>query len=159
MYRRISMTALLFSGLCALGHADDRSDIEAIVKEYSRLEASGDVTTQANLMTADRLWTAGGQRRTDQSLNMQIQQAGMDRRNARYPNAKVFYDARDVIVRVYGGDAAVASFYWYTNVVLSADSDEPNPHIAPTIVTMFLTKQGGVWKIAASHASLLNPSN
>lgn len=115
MYRNVFLLASLFSVLGASAYADDRSDIEALLKEYSRLEAVGDVTSQANLMTRDRLWTAVGQRRTDQALNMKIQQAGMDQWKARHPNAKVFYDARDLIVRVYGGDAAVASFYWYAN--------------------------------------------
>jgi len=159
MYRKAILPALLILILCPLGYADDREDIEAVVHEFSRLEAAQDVMTQAKLMTPDRLYVSGPGRRTNQALNMEIQQAGIDRNKKRFPNAKVFYDARDLIVRVYGGDAAIASFYWYANIILSPEAEGPNPQLSPTVVTLFLVKEGGAWKIAASHNSLLNPSN
>ncbi len=159
MYRRAIFLALLILILCPLGQADDREDIDALVQEFSRLEAAQDVMTQAKLMTPDRLYVSGPGRRTNQALNMEIQQAGRDQFTKRFPNAKVFYDARDLIVRVYGGDAAIASFYWYAIIVLSPEAEGPDPQLSPTIVTLFLVKEGGAWKIAASHASPLNPSN
>ena len=159
MYRKAILPALLILILCPLGQADDREDIDALVQEFSRLEAAQDVMTQAKLMTPDRLYVSGPGRRTNQALNMEIQQAGLDRDKKRFPNAKVFYDARDLIVRVYGGDAAIASFYWYANIILSPEAEGPNPQLSPTVVTLFLVKEGGAWKIAASHNSPLNPSN
>ena len=159
MYRKAILPALLILILCPLGQADDREDIDALVQEFSRLEAAQDVMTQAKLMTPDRLYVSGPGRRTNQALNMEIQQAGWDQFKKRFPNAKVFYDARDLIVRVYGGDAAIASFYWYGNIVLSPEAEGPDPQLSATIVTLFLVKEGGAWKIAASHNSLLNPSN
>ena len=59
----------------------------------------------------------------------------------------------DLIVRVYGGDAPIASFYWFTNVVLSADTDAPNPDPTSKLVTLFLIKESGAWKIAATHST------
>ncbi len=61
----------------------------------------------------------------------------------------------DFIIRVYG-DAAIASFYWYRNWILTPDQEGPNPS-AVLIQSLFLVKQDGSWKIAYSHISPLDP--
>lgn len=112
---------------------------------------------QTRLMTPDRIWVAGAGRRTDQALNMKLQQAGMDRNKQRSPGTKAFHEVRDLIIKVYG-DAAVASFNWYRNWVLPADQEGPNPS-ERIIQSLFLVKQDGTWKIAYSHDSPFHPSN
>jgi uncharacterized protein (TIGR02246 family) len=137
--------------------ADDKADIEALIKEYNRLEEMSDMAGQAKLMTPDRIWIGGtAGRRTNQDLNMKIQQAGLDRSKKRSP-ATALHDVRDLIIRVYG-DAAIASFYWYQSLILTPDQEGPNPSTV-LIHSLFLVKQDGSWKIAYSHSSPLHPSN
>lgn len=138
--------------------ADDREDIEALIAEYNRTEEAMDMTAQSRLMTADRIWVSGAGRRTDNEQNLKIQQAGMDRNKKRSPGTQAFHEIRDPIIRIYGDDAAVVSFYWYRNFVPSPDQEGPN--ISQRLVqSLFLVKESGTWKIAYSHASAFHPDN
>ena len=154
----ILLTMVVLAAFSTLAQADDKADIEALIKEYNRFEETADMAGQAKLMTPDRIWIGGSAgRRTNQALNMKIQQAGMDRNKQRTPGTKAFHDVRDLIIRVYG-DAAIASFYWYRNWVLPPEQEGPNPS-GVLIQSLFLVKQDGSWKIAYSHNSSLHPSN
>ena len=158
MRKMTILFAIAALAMCAtLAQADDKADIEALIKEYNRLEEMSDMAGQAKLMTPDRIWIGGtAGRMTDQALNMKTQQAGMDRSNKR-SLATALHDVRDLIIRVYG-DAAIASFYWYRTWILTPDQEGPNPS-AVLIQSLFLVKQDGSWKIAYSHNSPLHPSN
>lgn len=141
----------------------DEDAINRLIDQYTQLDDSFDMTAQAALMAADRIWIgqANG-RRTNQAMNMQIQQAGFDRTNEILPGIQQFTDARDRIIRFYGrGDVAVASFYWYRTFVLPADApDEVVQNFVqpqPMVFTTVLEKQGGDWKIVHTHVSALGP--
>ena len=128
-------------------YADDHDDVLSLIKEYSALQGTGDITKQKALMTADRTFVNGGRRLTDQDLNMKGQQASQDRNRKRDPGAQVIVHAVDPIVKVYG-DAALASFYWHTNTIWSAEflnriEGNPPPGWSSLIVTLVLTKENG----------------
>jgi hypothetical protein len=141
----------------------DEDAINRLIDQYSQLEDAVDMTVQAALMTADRIWIAQASgRRTNQAMNMRIQQAGFDVRNEILPGVQWFTDARDRIIRFYGrGDVAVASFYWYRTFVLPANAPDDLVQNAvqpqPSVITMVLEKQGGDWKIVHTHNSALGP--
>ncbi len=158
---------ILFSS--SIVAAQSKADIEAIHKlidEYCETEDSGDLTTQAKLMTADRVWIgpAGAGRMTNQAMNMKMQQSQMDAGKEFVPGVKWYTDARDRLVNFYGdGKVAVASFYWYRTFVLRADTPLEKAKLfsppQPLAVTQVLVKAGSGWKIAHTHVSFLNPPN
>ena len=106
-------------------------------------------------MTDDRVFIAGGLRQTDNVANMNGQIAGAKVSRELDPDAQVIVTGEDVIIRVYG-DAAVASFYRYWNVIPGAtavregrDGGGP-PNMA---VTLVFEKMGRDWKIVHTHQS------
>jgi ketosteroid isomerase-like protein len=147
----------------SLTFAQDKSDMDAINKvldQYLQTEIAGNMMAQANLMTPDRIWIGQGQgRRTNQQLNMQLQQAQIDEEKKLVPGLKVFIDERDRIVRFYGnGTVAVASFYWYTTYIVPASTPPEivkmfNTPVPPSVFTLVLVKEQGDWKIAHTHES------
>lgn len=148
--------------------AQDKAELEAIHKlidQYSKTEDTGDLMGQAKLMTADRTWIGpvGAGRRTDQAMNMLIQQASVDEAKKLVPEIKWFTEARDRIIKFYGnGTVAVASFYWYRTFVLPANTPAETRKLfetqpPPVAITLVLVKERGEWKIAHTHVSLLNP--
>jgi uncharacterized protein (TIGR02246 family) len=153
------LTIMVLAGFAPLGQADDQSDIEAVIMEYNRTEETNDMAAQAKIMTSDRVWLGTGSagRRADQAWNMKIQQAQMDRSLKRWPDTKRFFNVRDLIIKVYD-DAAVASFYWYRHYVLSPDAEGSNIN-QRLLVSLFLVKEAGGWKIAHTHVSSFHPSN
>lgn len=157
MQRTITLLGLALVLSTGFVWADDEADILALIDQYNQYQASGDITSQARLMTSDRVFISGRRRQTDQAMNMKQQAALQARNQKQYPGAQVFVTSADPIIRLYGGDAAAASFYWYTNVVLSPDQEGPNPPVSRLIVSLFLVKQGGAWKIAHTHISPLDP--
>ncbi len=154
---------VVFSGTNAL-YSQSNADTKAIndlIDEYSALEDKGDMMAQAKLMAADRVWMAAvAGRMTNQTMNMEIQQAGYDEAKKFAPGVKYFADARDRLIKFYGdGSVAVASFYWYTSYILPADMpqekrDQFGP-IRPVAITLVLEKKGGAWKIVHTHTSPL----
>jgi ketosteroid isomerase-like protein len=157
-------TMLLLSLLVfSLTYAQDKSDIDAINKvldQYLQTEIAGDMMAQAKLMTPDRIWIGQGQgRRTNQQLNMQLQQAQIDDEKKLVPGLKVFIDERDRIVRLYGnGTIAVASFYWYSTYIVPASTPPEiakvfNTPVPPSALTLVIVKERGDWKIAHTHES------
>jgi hypothetical protein len=147
--------------------AQRQADIEAInrlLDRYASLEDSMDLTAQAQLMAADRVQI--GQaigRRTDQALNMRIQQAGLDQLRKAVPAVQFFTEDRDRLIKVYGnGTVAVASFYRYRTRILPAGTPrevaEGLAPIQPTAMTLVLEKQNQNWTIVHTHFSTLAPS-
>ena len=139
----------------------DSQAINDLIDKYSALEDSGDMMSQAKLMAADRVWIAElGGRRTNQTMNMELQQARFDEAKKSVPGVKWFTDARDRLIKFYGeGSVAVASFYWYRLFVLPADTPPEkvkllNP-VQPVTFTLVLEKKNGNWKIVHTHSSPL----
>jgi len=162
--RILAFTIAVFVPCTALAQGGgDEDAINRLIDQYSQLEDAQDMAAQAAMMTADRIWIAQGFGRiTNQTQNMQIQQAGFDVQNEILPGVQWFTDARDRIIRFYGrGDVAVASFYWYRTFVLPANATDEQVQNAvqpqPAAITMVLEKQGGNWKIVHTHNSALGP--
>ncbi len=153
--RRLSAVVgiLLAAALVSpIASADDTDDVRAVVDEY--LATESDLAKQARLMTDDRSFIAGGFRQTDNVRNMKNQLAGEKRALELDPDAQFSVSGEDVIVRVIGDDAAVASFYRFWTVLSSADAvrEGRNPQGPPNdAVTLVLAKMGNDWKIVHTH--------
>jgi len=148
----VLLAAALFSPIAS---ADDADDIQSVIDTYLATETT-DLKKQAGLMTDDRTFIAGGARQTDNVANMKSQIAGAARNKELDPNATVVVTGEDVMIRVIGSNAAVASFYRYWNVISSADSvrEGRNASGPPNdAVTLVLAKMGGDWKIVHTHQS------
>ena len=154
-YFGVAASAFLAAALASpIASADDADDVRAVVDEYLATETT-DLKKQASVMTDDRVFIAGGLRQTDNVANMKVQIAGAKVNRELDPDAQVIVTGEDVIIRVYG-DAAVASFYRYWNVISSAESvragrDASGP--PPGVVTLVLAKMGRDWKIVHTHQS------
>lgn len=135
--------------------ADDADDVRAVVDTYIDTEVV-DLKKQMSLMADDRVFINGGLRQTDNAANMRSQMAGTARARELDPDAEVIVTAEDVMIRVYG-DAAVASFYRYWNVINSADAVRAGVAGGggppPAAVTLVLAKMGNNWKIVHTHQS------
>jgi ketosteroid isomerase-like protein len=155
-YFGIAASAFLAAALASpIASADDADDVRAVIDTYLATEAT-DLRKQAGLMTDDRTFIAGGARQTDNVANMKSQMAGAAVNKELDPDATVIVTGEDVMIRVIGGNAAVASFYRYWNVISSADSvregrDASGP--PNDAVTLVLAKMGGDWKIVHTHQS------
>ena len=141
--------------------AQGQGDLDAInrfIDRYGALEDAMDMTAQGAMIADDRVWIAqGAGRRTDQAMNMRIQQAGFDAFKEAVPGVRAFTEDRDRLIKFYGNNTvAVASFYRYTTFVVPADAAAPNP--PPNAVTLVLEKRGSEWKIVHSHFSSLGPA-
>ncbi len=138
---------------------DDMDAIKSQIDRYGELEDAMDMPGQAKLMSADRVWIgqAAG-RRTDQAVNMKIQQAQYEQLKKRVRGIQTFTDDRDRLIRYFGGGTvAVVSFYRYTATILpantAADVVEEFEPPAPSVATLVLEKRGGDWKIVHTHFS------
>ena len=149
------VSALLAAALVSpIASADDVDDVRAVVDTYLATETT-DLKKQASLMTDDRVFIAGGLRQTDNVANMNGQIANAQRNRELDPDVQVIVTGEDVIIRVYG-DAAVASFYRYWNVISGAESVRAGRNASgppPGVVTLVLAKMGGDWKIVHTHQS------
>jgi ketosteroid isomerase-like protein len=155
--KTLVLVGLVFSMLGGVAVADDKDDIMALIDDYCRLQGTGDLMGQANMMTADRIFILGGVRETNQAANMKQQQAAQDTTKKLDPERVTIVTATDPIVRVYG-DAAVASFYWHFQNVFGADFIKMTAPNVPSgsfsyIVTQVFVKEGGTWKIDYTHLS------
>jgi len=163
---QVGVVLAMAAGSPTLATAQRQADIEAlnrVVDRYGALEDAMDLTAQAQLMAADRVQVSQGiGRRTDQALNMRIQQAGVDQLRKAVPGVQFFTEDRDRLIKVYGnGTVAVASFYRYRTRILPAGTPrevaEGLAPIQPTAVTLVLEKQNQDWRIVHTHASTLAP--
>ena len=149
------VSVLLAATLVApIASADDADDVRAVVDMY--LATEGDLAKQARLMSDDRSFIAGGFRQTDNVANMRNQMAAAKRNQELDPDAQFSVTGEDVMIRVIGDAAAVASFYRFWTVLASADAVRAgrNPQGPPNdAVTLVLSKMGGDWKIVHTHQS------
>ena len=146
--------------------AQSQADIDAInrlVDRYGALEDAQDMRTQAQLMATDRVQVSQAGRRTDQAMNMRIQQATLDEMKKALPGVQFFTEDRDRLIRFYGGGAvAVVSFFRYRTRVLPAAipatvaAAYPSP--AAAVFTLVLERRQGDWKIVQTQSTpLLTP--
>jgi hypothetical protein len=141
----------------------DLTPINRLIDQYGQTEDAGDMMAQAKLMTADRVWIAEAGRRTDQGMNMRLQQAQIDEGKKFAPGTKWFTEARDRLIKFYGnGTVAVASFYWYRTRALPGDLPVEKARLVgdqppPLAITHVLVKEGGEWKIAHTHTTTMIP--
>ncbi len=137
-----------------IASAADADDVRAVVDEY--LATEGDLANQAELMSDDRSFIAGGFRQTDNVTNMKNQLAAAERNQEIDPGGKFSVSGEDILIHVIGDDAAVASFYRFWTVLASAESVRAgrNPQGPPNdAVTLVLEKMGRDWKIVHTHQS------
>lgn len=141
----------------------DEDAINRVIDQIFELEVARDLTAQAELMAADRIWISqGAGRKTDQTMNMRYQQAVLDLQEETAPGTKWFYEVRDRIIRLYGdGNVAVASFYLYVPFVLPADAPtdvvQNSTQFQPFVCTWVFEKLQGEWKMVHTHTSDLGP--
>ena len=165
--RRALPYALVLSVLVPSTAATQRQgDIEAInrlIDRYAAFEDAMDMNGQAQLMSADRVFVLqGAGRRTDQAMNMRIQQAAYDQLKKRLPGVQIFSEDRDRLIKFYGnGSVAVASFFRYTTTILPPaappEAMKEFPPLTAGAVTLVLEKRDGDWKIVHTHISDLGP--
>ena len=136
--------------------ADDADDVRSVIDTYIETEIV-DLKKQMSLMADDRVFIAGGLRQTDNDANMRTQMAGAARGRELDPDVEVIVTAEDIMIRVIGDNAAVASFYRYWNVINSAAAVKAGVAGGggppPAAVTLVLAKMGGDWKIVHTHQS------
>ncbi|PYO71422.1 MAG: hypothetical protein E6K55_16650 [Gemmatimonadetes bacterium] len=143
----------------------DTDAINRLIDQYSALEDAMDMPAQAKLMSADRVWIGqGAGRRTDQAMNMRIQQAAYDALKKGVPGIQTFTEDRDRLIKFHANGAiAIASFYRYTTTVISPTAPLEVAKAAaappPAAVTLVLEKRDGDWKIVHTHVSNLGQSN
>lgn len=165
--RRLMLVAVAVLLSPAPLRAQRPADVDAINKlidQYGATEDAMDMTTQARLMSADRVWIGPGTgRRTDQATNMRIQQAGFDAFKKQFPGVQTFTEDRDRLIRFHAnGAVAIASFFRYTTTLLPPTATPEQVRAAaapPAAFTLVLEKQDGAWKIVHTHVSNLNPAN
>ncbi len=152
---RVVASAFLVAALASpIASAADADDVRAVIDTYLATETV-DLAKQASLMTDDRTFIAGGVRQSDNVANMKNQMAGAKLGRELDPDATVIVTGEDVKIRVMG-DAAVASFYRYWNVIPGADAVREGrdgggpPNMA---VTLVFEKMGRDWKIVHTHQS------
>jgi len=156
--------SLLMPGFATAQRQTDVDAINRLIDQYGALEDAMDMTAQAKLMTADRVWIAqGAGRRTDQATNMRIQQAAYDALKKQAPGIQTFTEDRDRLIRFHAnGAVAIATFYRYTTIVLppNAPPDLVKAAAAPPVgaTTLVLEKRDGEWKIVHTHVSSLGPA-
>ena len=147
---RLGALCIVLTGLiwapCAF--ADDEADVRAFVEQYGALE--NDLDAQANLMREDRVFIAGGTRRTDEANNMAIQKASRAAGEAANGGKTKFMTTITGTIVAIHGNVAITSFVRAFNIF---------PHNQPAIqgnsqwVTLVLVKEGGEWGIAHTHQS------
>ena len=138
----------------------DSEEIEALVAEYTKFEDSGDMASQAKMMTADRWWHGVGGRHTDNALYMKVQEDAITQSRKRYPGLQNIREVRDLKVKMIAPTVAVCSWLWVNNRIIPGDlpSDKVTalgPAPIPQFYSLVWVKQSDGWKIASTHTSPL----
>jgi hypothetical protein len=128
----------------------------AVLEKYRASEDAGDHAAQGALMSADRVWVSSKARRTDNELNMRIQQVEADRRKKAIPDLKQFSEDRDFLVKfVADGKAAVVTFFRQQTrifpVETSADLQKEYAPGSEWIMLVLEKQKDGRWLIVATH--------
>lgn len=161
----IAVATLLLPNPAFAQRPSDTAAINRLIDQYGATEDAMDMAAQARLMSADRVWIAtGAGRRTDQTTNMRIQQAGFDAFKKQMPGVQTFTEDRDRLIKFYANGAiAIASFYRYTTVIVPPNTPPEAARDAanapPASITLVLERRDGDWKIVHTHVSPLAVPN
>lgn len=147
---------------------DAQSETDAINKlidDYGAYQAASDAIGMSKLMATDRVCLSShfGGRRTDNVLNMKIQQVQLDLQNKEVPGIRDFVEDRERLIRLLGdGKVAAVSFFRYITRVFppgtSAEMMKKYPADPPVAISLVLEKRGDHWIIVHTHASELTAS-
>jgi len=160
-------SVVLFALMAALplaGAASDRkSELDAVNKlidDYGAYQAASDALGMSKLMATDRVCLSQhfGGRRTDNVLNMKIQQAQLDIQNKEVPGIRDYVEDRERLIRFLGdGRVAAVSFFRYITRVFPAGTpaEMMKKYAAdpPLAISLVLEKRGEQWTIVHTHAS------
>jgi hypothetical protein len=140
--------------------------INKLIDDYGAYQVNNDALGMSKLMATDRVCLSShfGGRRTDNVLNMKIQQAQLDLQNKELPGVRDFVEDRERLIRVLGdGKVAAVSFFRYITRVFppgtSADMMKKYPADPPVAISLVLEKRGTQWIIVHTHASELTASS
>jgi hypothetical protein len=143
--------------------SDRQSELDTVNKlidEYGAYQANSDAIGMSKLMATDRVCLSQhfGGRRTDNVLNMKIQQAQLDQQQKEAPGIRDFVEDRERVIRFLGdGKVAAVSFFRYiTRVFPAGTSAEMMKKYAadpPLAISLVLEKRGDRWIIVHTHAS------
>ena len=161
--RRLPLwTLILFVPLIAHS-SEPKSDYDAVNKlidDYGTYQANSDALGMSKLMATDRVCVSQhfGGRRTDNILNMKIQQAQLDIQNKELPGIKDYVEDRERVIRFLAeGKVAAVSFFRYITRVFpagtSAELMEKYAADPPLAISLVLEKRGNQWIIVHTHAS------
>ena len=163
MRHPLALLALLLSLPLAANASDTKSDYAAVNKlidDYGAFQANSDALGMSKLMATDRVCVSQhfGGRRTDNVLNMKIQQAQLDIQNKELPGIKDYVEDRERVIRLLGdGKVAAVSFFRYITRVFpagtSADLMKKYAADPPLAISLVLEKRGEQWIIVHTHAS------
>lgn len=167
--RSTLLFALLASLPLASAASEKKSDFDALNKlidDYGAYQANSDALGMAKLMATDRVCVSQhfGGRRTDNVLNMKIQQAQLDIQNKEVPGIRDYVEDRERVIRFLGeGKVAAVSFFRYITRVFpagtSADMMKKYAADSPLAISLVLEKRGDQWIIVHTHASELTVSH
>ena len=143
-------------------NAPELEAINGLIDRYGQYQA-GDAIGMSQLMAKDRVCLSQhfGGRRTDNVLNMQIQQASLDTQQSELPDIKDFVEDRERVVRLLGdGKVATVSFFRYITRVFPAGTPpalrEKYATDPPLAISLVLENRDGNWIIVHTHASELS---
>lgn len=155
----LGLYALVLLSASGSAYAGDREDILASINQYMAYETSGNLVAQGELMVDERsIVYPGGRVQGNNRKGMEQQQADQDKFTAEFPGVRHEFELRDVQVRIWNADSAMAMFDSLpTRIVPPSLSPEKvaklgSPKI-PLIVAVMLVKQQGTWKI--SHTTFV----
>jgi hypothetical protein len=161
---RALMLFALIASLPLVGAASEvKSDLNAVNKlidDYGAYQANSDALGMSKLMATDRVCVSQhfGGRRTDNVLNMKIQQAQLDIQNKEVPGIRDYVEDRERLIRFLGdGKVAAVSFFRYITRVFppgtSAEMMKKYAADPPLAISLVLEKRGEQWIIVHTHAS------
>jgi hypothetical protein len=161
--RPLLLLTLVLSLPFAANASDTKSDYAAVNKlidDYGAYQANSDALGMSKLMATDRVCVSQhfGGRRTDNVLNMKIQQAQLDIQNKELPGIKDYVEDRERVIRLLAdGKVAAVSFFRYITRVFpagtSADLMKKYAADPPLAISLVLEKRGDQWIIVHTHAS------
>jgi hypothetical protein len=147
------------------GRQADVDALNQLIDRYGAYQAAMDAAGMSKLMATDRVCLSQhfGGRRTDNVLNMKIQQLQLDVLKKEVPGMQELVEDRERLIKLHGdGSVATASFFRYiTRVFPAGTAPELMQKYAadpPLAISLVLEKRGGQWIIVHTHASDMSVS-
>lgn len=167
---RCALLLVLLASLPLAGVASEKKSdydtVNKLIDDYGAYQANSDALGMSKLMATDRVCVSQhfGGRRTDNVLNMKIQQAQLDIQNKEVPGIRDYVEDRERVIRFLAdGKVAAVSFFRYITRVFpagtSADMMKKYAADPPLAISLVLEKRGDQWIIVHTHASDLAVSH